>query len=170
MAPDETELTQQIQELQKEVYKENNKLQNHKLILKRAEEHDLLLNVVYADDETDDEEVRNLKEVIREALALRDSKVITLAQVSTTARQIDEELSCLQKKVELLAHQNRKKLQDLDPTAIVNLNDQSLLQLDIHETLQHVLQTLILSTGVDWSQDPELRAIMTGPTTFDYTK
>lgn len=166
--PGEEELAEKVSELQKEVLKENNKLQQQKLLHQRAEEHELLYDIVYG-QQGKEGELSSLKSLLCAALALRDEQVAIFADVSNQSKQIEDMITDLQQKVEKLSHQNRKKIDELDSNEKFSVDASSQLQLDIHETLQYVLQTLLIATGVDWSQDADFRHIMTGPTTFDYT-
>eukprot|EP01127_Copromyxa_protea_P002026 TRINITY_DN11919_c0_g1_i1.p1 TRINITY_DN11919_c0_g1~~TRINITY_DN11919_c0_g1_i1.p1 ORF type:complete len:257 (+),score=53.26 TRINITY_DN11919_c0_g1_i1:22-792(+) len=162
---DQEELSSQIRSLQRELLQENNKLQQKQRLVKRNEEHQILQNLTKSCDH-EQQDVEELKQITKTALLLRDSKVVALNQVTSAFKRLEEEDRALLQTIEMLSSKNKANIQHLDPIDKIEVD--SKLQMDIHETLQHVIQMLVLNSELDWSKDPELEQVMTGKSVFSF--
>lgn len=138
--------------------------QLQRLVGKRAEDRKLLLDILY---NTTGDKRTDLEEMILNSLNLRDQKILELNKLEIECKEVSNNLSSLQQEIEVLSHQNRQSQTKDKKKETVTIDDKSRLQLEIYETLQHVLQTYILSTVENWSQDEELLRIMMTPSKFD---
>jgi hypothetical protein len=134
-------------------------------VIKRAEEHPLLVDIML--NEHKEDELADLKRVTKEALLLRDNKAVALNLELEAMHHLSQEISQLQTQIEIFSHKNRFKAQSLDPLEDIKVDSNGQLQFEVYEMLHHVLQTLVIHSGLNWSKDPQLKEIMLAGSVFE---
>ncbi|NXO18309.1 CENPH protein, partial [Oriolus oriolus] len=155
-----------IADLRREIEKVTVSFQNKTLALQRVQIMDALRNKVNHDDE----EARLILETMKHIVLLSR----TIIECQQQARQKEQQLTDIKRKRLALKKDGRQKLQQIqamtkrqkEEQASVNVTETEKLLVKLEgerrmtTVIQHVFQNIITGSGVNWAEDPFLKAMV----------